>query len=455
MAELSKKLTNLNTIKPNRLAPSFGSVTSLTTIETEYIKNLQKQVYLLELETSFLKGQAQKATSIQPKITSEADKMLKTMKEVQSEINTIQVELATKESSADILKAENEALQRKFQSLSDANTREKHILMEDVAKYKQLDEMASQDMALKEAELMKIQQELQRAVISVKEKEQNVDLLETQLHHQVQQHQSVEAKLAENRTELLRLHTSLHQLEESLMTSSHSAQEQIGLELRREAEKLRQQLMEKELSASEDKYLRNKMAEDCAHLTKENGRLQSQVLAASKQLEQERQLREAETNNTSRRITDLVSSKEKTRHLELVLSQLKRMVQDERQKNLSAQEQLLHTQQARKSVEMNGQSLQNQLLDLEKRISRVRLENSQLRTDKTHLVANISQLHKQIAERENAILHMNEHVNRLSHDLNNLKSYVDIDESAQKGRWNEFSNITSSMQQIANTMSHL
>ncbi|KAJ1192756.1 hypothetical protein NDU88_002062 [Pleurodeles waltl] len=381
--------------------------------------------------------------------------MLNTMKEVQSEINTIQVELATKESSAEILKAENEALQRQLRSRSDTSTREKHFLMEDVAKYKQLAEVASQDLTRKEAELMKIQQDLQRAVTSVKEKEQTLDLLETQLHHQVQQHQSVEAKLAENRTELLRLQTSLHQLEENYLTSSHSVQEQIVLELRREAEKLRQQLMEKKLSASEDKYLRNKMAEDCAHLTKENGRLQSQVLEASKQLEQERQLREAEANNSSRRITDLVSGKEKARQLELVLSQLKRMVQDERQKTLSAQEQQLHVQQARKSVKMNGQSLQNQLLDLEERLSRVRLENSQLRTDKTHLVANISQLHTQIAERENEILYMNEHANRLSHDLKNLKSHVDIDESAQKGRWEEFSNITSSMHQIANTMSHV
>ncbi|KAJ1192758.1 hypothetical protein NDU88_002064 [Pleurodeles waltl] len=54
MAELSKKLTNVKSIKANKLAPSFGNMTSLTSIETEYIRNLQKQVYLLELETSFL-----------------------------------------------------------------------------------------------------------------------------------------------------------------------------------------------------------------------------------------------------------------------------------------------------------------------------------------------------------------------------------------------------------------
>ncbi|XP_069477354.1 early endosome antigen 1-like isoform X2 [Ambystoma mexicanum] len=454
MAEMSNKSINLRSTKAHKMAPSFGNMTSLATIESEYIKNLQKQVYLLELETSFLKGRAQKATSVQPKITSEAEKMLKTMKELQSAINHVQVELGAKESSTEILKAENEALQRHRQSLSDTSAKEKMMLMEDVTKHKQLAEISTLDITHKQAELIKIQQDLQRTVNSAKEKEQNAHLLETQLQRQVQQHQGAEAKLAENRSEFLRLQTSLHQLEENYLTSSQSMQEQIAKELR-EAEKLRQQLMEKELSASEDKYLRNKMAEDCAHLTKENGLLQSQVLAASKQLEQERQLREVETNNSSRRITDLATGKEKARQLELVLSQLKRLVQDERQKVTSAQEQLLHLQQGTKSVEINRQSLHSQLMELENRHSRIHLENSKLRTDKAHLVEHISQLHKQIAERENEILHMNGYIRRLTHDLDNLKSNVNIDDSVQHGRLKEFSTITNSMQQIANTMSHL
>lgn len=51
-----------------------------------------------------------------------------------------------------------------------------------------------------------------------------------------------------------------------------------------EAEKLRQALKEKELSADEDKYLRDKMVEGCGHLTRENGLLQAQMLEATHQL---------------------------------------------------------------------------------------------------------------------------------------------------------------------------
>ncbi|XP_030046039.1 myosin-J heavy chain isoform X2 [Microcaecilia unicolor] len=370
--------------KTNKV-PNFINLDSLTTIETEYIKNLQKQVYLLELETSFLREQAKKATNIPPKITSQAEKVLAKMKVLQSEINTVQLELNKKENGTEAFKAENEILQMQLQSLSDANTREKLFLIEDVTNLKKLNAITTHYIAHKEAELAKIQQELWKTISSVKDKEHNINLLETQLHHQIQQHQSTEAKLVEKRSEFLRLQTCLHQLEEKYSNSSQSMQDQISKDLRKEADKLRQQLKEKELSADEDKYLCNKIAEKCEYLTKENGFLRSQVL-------------------------------ENTNHLQ----------------------RLRRIQQGRRYGELNGQSLQNQLSDLKKRHSRVQLENSQLRTDKAQLVEHISQLHKKVAKKEEEIRNMHGHINSLSHDLNNMMSQVDMDKSLQQGGWKEF-----------------
>ncbi|XP_030046038.1 myosin-11 isoform X1 [Microcaecilia unicolor] len=423
--------------KTNKV-PNFINLDSLTTIETEYIKNLQKQVYLLELETSFLREQAKKATNIPPKITSQAEKVLAKMKVLQSEINTVQLELNKKENGTEAFKAENEILQMQLQSLSDANTREKLFLIEDVTNLKKLNAITTHYIAHKEAELAKIQQELWKTISSVKDKEHNINLLETQLHHQIQQHQSTEAKLVEKRSEFLRLQTCLHQLEEKYSNSSQSMQDQISKDLRKEADKLRQQLKEKELSADEDKYLCNKIAEKCEYLTKENGFLRSQVLENTNHLQREQQLRLDENNSQSRRISELASEKEKERHFELMLSHLKRLVQDESQKVLNAHEQLRRIQQGRRYGELNGQSLQNQLSDLKKRHSRVQLENSQLRTDKAQLVEHISQLHKKVAKKEEEIRNMHGHINSLSHDLNNMMSQVDMDKSLQQGGWKEF-----------------
>ncbi|XP_074981194.1 uncharacterized protein LOC125632591 isoform X1 [Caretta caretta] len=439
--EKSKKFCASKMTHTRNLAPSFKQMDTLSSIEAEYIKNLQKEVYLLELETSFLREQAKKATSIQPKISTQAEKVLQKMKELQSEINTAQLELGKKENSTKFFDAENQAMHKHLQTLSDANTREKLLLMEDVIKLKNLAEIVIQDISHKEAELLGVQQELQRAMNSIKEREHNLHHLENQLHRQIQQHQSMEAKLVENRSECVRVQALLLQLEEKYFTSSQSMEQHIAKELREEAEKLRQQLKEKELSADEDKYLRNKMAEDCGYLTKQNGLLQSQVLEATRQLDREKQLREDESTCHTRRISELACEKEKERQLEMELTYLNRLLQDERQKVLTAQEQVLRLQQGRKSVNLNGQSLQSQQKDLERRWSRAQLENSKLRTEKTHLVEHISQLHKQISEKEDEIRRMHGHVSTMSYDLNSLKSQVETEHSLQRERWKEFSNI--------------
>lgn len=56
---------------------------------------------------------------------------------------------------------------------------------------------------------------------------------------------------------------------------------------------------------------------------------------------QERQLREEESTCHTMRISELAYEKEKERQLELELTYLKRLLQNERQKALTAQEQVL------------------------------------------------------------------------------------------------------------------
>eukprot|EP00079_Xenopus_tropicalis_P036870 XP_017950641.1 PREDICTED: myosin-11-like isoform X2 [Xenopus tropicalis] len=379
--------------------------------------------------------------------------MITQMKEVQSHINSMEVELSIKEKRINSVKREKETIHNNLQSLSETNFREKMVLLEEVTQLKKLAEVSTLDIAHKEEELQKIQHELQRTINSVKEKESEVLHLQAEHQEQIKEHESVEQKLAEKRVEYLRMQSVLHQLEEKYLTAAQSVQSKIGSELRKEAEKLRYQLKEKQMSADEDKYLRTKMAEDCSRLTKENGHLHSQVLEATKQLEKERQLREEQNLNRTKRISELTSGKEKERQLEMTLSYWKRLVQDEKEKVTSAQEQLLKEQKGRKFVELNGSSLKSQLTDLEKRRSGLQLENSQLRVDKTHLVEHISQLHKQIADRDNEIRRMQGHVDSLCYDMNSLQLRRDVSESSQKEAWKQLSNITQSVHQLAEEMS--
>ncbi|XP_033011368.1 nuclear mitotic apparatus protein 1-like [Lacerta agilis] len=414
---------------------------SLGAIEAEYIKNLQKQVCLLECETSYLRERAKKATSVQPQVTREAEKILQKIKELETAINTAKIETVQKENSTKIVEAEIHAIYRRLQILSDANAKEKLALIEDATKLKQLADISTQNVSHKAEELLKIQRNIQLTANSVKEKEHEAHLLESQLQLQIQQHQATEQKLTESRSECLQLQALLHQLEEKLLIGSQSTQQRIAKELSEESEKLRQVLKEKELSADEEKYLRDKMSEDCGHLTRENGLLQAQVLQATRQLSREKQLREDESTSHLRRASELASGRERERQLEGELTYLKTRLQNKRQSVSKVQEQVLHLQQERKSMDQNGQLLQSQLIDLEKRHGIVQLENSKLQREKTHLVEHIAHLHKEIAEKEKEFSFLHSHVNSLSCDLNSLQSQVDMASILQKEKWKEFSNI--------------
>ena len=52
----------------------------VSTVENEYIRNLQQQVYFLELECDYLRGQANKVQEIPNDITLEAGKLVKRLK---------------------------------------------------------------------------------------------------------------------------------------------------------------------------------------------------------------------------------------------------------------------------------------------------------------------------------------------------------------------------------------
>ncbi|XP_058033098.1 nucleoprotein TPR-like isoform X1 [Ahaetulla prasina] len=404
---------------------------SVNSFEAEYIKNLQKQICLLEYETAYLREKAKNATHIPPKVTRKATKLLQTLKELEATINRTEIDIAKKENSTKHYETETQAIQKHLQILSDASAKEKLLLMEEVTKLKKMVEHSTQDISHKEAELLKIQREMQETVNSVKEKEHAVCLLESKCQQKIWQYQDMEKNLSELRSQCTQLQVLLYRLEEKLLMSFQSPQETIVKELSEEAEKLRQILKENELSADEDKYLLNKMAEDCGHLTKKNCLLHAQIQKVTKHLNQERQLREEETSSYSKRVSELTSRREKTWQLKRKLTHLKTLLQNLRQKVLKAQEQLLHLQE-RKSTDHKRQHLHIQLIDLENQHTKVQLENSKLRTEKNHRVEHISQIHRQIAENQNEMSFLHSHVYSLSCDLNNLKSEVNMASVPQK-----------------------
>ncbi|XP_078073242.1 uncharacterized protein LOC144496132 [Mustelus asterias] len=270
--------------------------------------------------------------------------MVREMKDLQSEIEFIQLEMKKKDARITMLLSEKELFCRNLHLAQDAHSSERKLLREELLQMKKLKEIANRDMAYKESELVKIKQELEKTTAAVADGGRQVSLLEMQLNQHVEKHQTTEAKLGEKKSELIKTQVALHQLEENYYTSTASIQDHIAKELRDEISSLQQKLRDSVLLAEEDKFLRNKVAEDCGRLTKENAHLHSRVLELTKELEKIQALRDEKNSKHSTNVIQLTSLKEQERQLELELAHLKRMMEEEEKKVLNAMEQVVYNQ---------------------------------------------------------------------------------------------------------------
>ncbi|XP_055490531.1 unconventional myosin-XVIIIa-like isoform X3 [Leucoraja erinacea] len=340
--------------------------------------------------------QAKKAASIPPQIAQEAEKMLKEMKELQAEIELIQLEIRKRDTRIATSKSEKELFYRNLCSAQESRSREKKLLMEELVQIKKLKEIANQDITYKESELVNIKQELERTTAQANDEIHQVYLLETQLNQHVEKHQATEVQLGEKKLELFNAQVALRQCEEKFYTSTVSMQDHIARELRNEINSLQQKLRDQEVLAEEDTFLRNKEADDCCRLIKENAILHSQVMELTQDVESAQAARDEKNSQRSNSIAQLTSLKENERQLELELVYLKRVIEEEEKKAVNAL--------------------------------------------------------KQNSEKDVEILRMKGYIHTLAQDLGSLRSQLKAESSLRSESCKEISCIADTMKQVANTM---
>uniref|UniRef100_H3BF41 Uncharacterized protein n=1 Tax=Latimeria chalumnae TaxID=7897 RepID=H3BF41_LATCH len=232
--------------------------------------------------------QTKKATSLHPKITSERERVLHKLQELQSQADGLHLELKRKDGNINLLQTEREQMSKRMTVLTDSHSKEKQSLVGEIIQLKKLNGHTGRQLSQKEMELLQARQELERQLPNLKSYEQKRSTLQAQLDQRSEQQKAVEMQLAEKQLEILKVQSSLHDMEEKFYSSTAAIQDQITRELRDEVRLLHQQLREKDLMAEQDRFLRSKMADDSASLTKENILLHSQGLELNKQLDRVR-----------------------------------------------------------------------------------------------------------------------------------------------------------------------
>ncbi|XP_071855214.1 uncharacterized protein [Apostichopus japonicus] len=455
----SGSMGNLTKKSTSNLAPSFNtskstmkSTVDMNNIEAEYIKNLQQQIYFLELESNFLRDQARKATDLQPKMTEEASRMLSKLKELQSDMDSLQLEVRRKESNLDMVNTEKERLDQKLRLLSDNHTREKKLLVEEIVTLKKQNDMIQRDINDKEGQILSAKHELDKGSTSLSSAEHQIQMLQAQLDQKTEQLRNTQLVLEEKRTDLIKTQSGLQEMEEKYYSSTASIQDAAVADLRLEIQNLQRKLKESEMSAEHDRYMKSKMSDDVNNLIKENALISSQNLELQKQLERERGLRESRDTRHSTNITELVSIKDREKHLQLELNQTKEELKTERDRVATLMHSLTKQEQRNTQLSLGQNTSKSKVTEYEARLSAVEQENTQLRRDKMLLVDHVSELQRQVSQNEHETLRYHSHIKTLEGKLEDEHKRSHLEISMQSQKWSEFEKMAESMKNLSRSM---
>ncbi|XP_044281144.1 trichohyalin-like isoform X2 [Varanus komodoensis] len=404
---------------------------TFSSIESEYIKNLQQQVYFLELEANFLREQAKKATNLQPLIASEMEHMLQKLQELQSQSDGLQLELKRKKSGLNLLKIESQRLGNEINVAKELHLKEKQVLVEEILELKRKKEQEERQISAKEEEILLAKQELKQQQMNLSNREQTTLALQTKVKQQLEQQKAMELQLSGKREELLKLQSTVHEMEHKIFKKTASIQEQITHELRNEMSFLHQQMHEKELLAEQDRFLRCKIMDDYAALSKENAMLQSRLLELTKQTHIERALKEESYTSYSASISHFRKVKDHGEHLQQEIKRHQALLEQEKKTFQETVEKIKIVKEGTTSLDLHVATLCSRLAEIRAKLDKEEHDNLELQREESLLIDLASNLQKQLTGKESNLLQVSSKMLQLDEAISALKMRHTLRQSLQ------------------------
>ncbi|KAM8945531.1 uncharacterized protein RCH25_048816 [Pelodytes ibericus] len=422
---------------------------TMSTVETEYIKNLQQQIYFLELEASFLREQTKKATTLQPRLNSEAENLSRKLQDLGSQCNGLKLEVKRRDANLRMLQRDQDNLRGQIQATEGTHSKDKQKLMEEMIQLKKMKELTDVQISQKEMKILKTTQELERELVNLTSSEQRALSLESQLKQRFEQQKSMENQLSEKRMDLLKVNSAMHEMEEKLRKHTASTQDHITLDLRNEISFLHQQIREKDLQSEQDRVLRSKMMTDCASLTNENNVLHSRILELNKRLEMQRALKEQNYPHDSSSVAQLLSVKDREEQLSNEVKRQQELLQLEKIRFDDIMEQINMFQSGNTLQGLNAATTSSRIAELQAVLTKEHQVNTELRRDKCLLVDHVTNLQTQIMNKDAELLHISSRIEDVESCMSTLRSDHAFHRSLQTEKWKEISDMAGSMKMLS------
>ncbi|XP_052797276.1 ELKS/Rab6-interacting/CAST family member 1-like isoform X2 [Mya arenaria] len=421
-------------------------------IEAEYIKNLQQQIYFLELETNYLREQAKKATDMHPMMSAEAERMLAKLRSMQSEMEGLEVENRRKESSIGLVSREKEHMAEKLREEEEARARDKRMLMDEVIELKKTMARLESDVSYKDSQLLDARNELDKSATALKNAETKIVTLKSQLEQRIEQHKMTQISLDEKRSEQLSLETQLRTTEEKYYNSTVNLQDKVVADLRDEIRDLRQKMKEAELTAEQERHLRTKMSDDSSTIIRENATLHQQVVEVTKQLEREKNFRDEIESRHQADISEMVSGKGREKELRFEIEYMREQLNKEAERIKHLQEQLSFKESTSTQQELQLNTARSRVTEISSMHEALEKENTHLRKDKALLVDHVADIQKKLESKNEEAVCLRSEVISLESRVQELEQLTTHEFSSQSQKWGEFEKLAESMRTLSHTM---
>ncbi|XP_033727211.1 LOW QUALITY PROTEIN: filamin A-interacting protein 1-like [Pecten maximus] len=441
------------TSSSGKLNKSGSGTHELGNIEAEYIKNLQQQIYFLELESNYLRDQARKATEMHPQMTAEAERMLVKLRAMQAEVDNAQFECKNKDSSIAQSICEKERLEERLRDEEVSRQRDKRQLMDEIITLKKTRDALEHDLSNKDSQVSEARRELDMSATAIRNAELKISTLKTQLDQRTEQHKMTQIALDEKRSELLSSETQLREIEDKYYNNTVQIQDKITNDLREEIRILRQKLKETEMNADHDRYLKSKMSEDSTNLVRENALLSQKLQEVESQLLREKDIRDSQESRHTNQVSEFVQLRDKEKEARFELQHTQELLRKEQERNKLYSEKVVKQEAVATSLDLSVNTSRSRITELENYQAGIEHENAQLRKDKTLLVDHVSDLQHKLETKERDINSLKSQMHMMETKVQELHHLKHLETSVQTQKWEEFEKLAESMRNLSHTMS--
>ncbi|CAH8455881.1 unnamed protein product [Heterobilharzia americana] len=226
-------------------------------LENEYIKSLQQQIYLLELENNYIRRQAADMVDKQPMMVSEASNSLKKIKEMQERMDGLKLEIHRKEGHIDILQQKLNHCEENIRETLLLHDKEKNELSRQCMTLRGERELALRESYQKDEQLKGLQYQISNQKSNITAMEIQLDILRAKLDDETKRANELEKSLIDSRRELIEFNTILRQLEAHYQQELNRIQSRPQTEFKITEQRVKIDRLEKENSKPTNRTVSN------------------------------------------------------------------------------------------------------------------------------------------------------------------------------------------------------